>query len=144
MLTNSLPTDVGLCRPFDRNLQRSSQAGMLLSLDERPDLEGRYERISHPVRRLRDRPAVSVLNGAVEITPSDAVKRHTVVWDGVTAEIVQATKHESVEYRFRAPRHLLAVYEQGVRREGDTFVEGLPRSARRELKGRLTFVPAGH
>jgi AraC family transcriptional regulator len=144
MLTNSLPTNVGLCRPFVRNPPRSSQAGVLLSLDERPGLEGHYERPSHAVRLTHDRPAIGAIDGAVEVVPSDAVKRHAATWDGVTAEIVQATKHESIEYRFRAPRHLLAVYEQGVRRDGDTLVEGLPRSALRELKGKLTFVPAGH
>ncbi len=45
---------------------------------------------------------------------------------------------------FARQRHLLAVYEQGVRRDGDTFVEGLPRSSLRDLKRKLTFVPAGH
>jgi AraC family transcriptional regulator len=31
-----------------------------------------------------------------------------------------------------------------VRSDGDTFVEGLPRSKRRDVRRRLTFVPAGH
>ena len=41
-------------------------------------------------------------------------------------------------------RHLLAVYEQGVRSDGETVVEGLPGSKLRDLKHKLTFVPAGH
>ena len=62
----------------------------------------------------------------------------------MAAEIVQATRHERIQYRFHAPRHLLVVYEQGVRRDGETFVEGLPRSTLRDFKRKLTFVPAGH
>jgi len=65
-------------------------------------------------------------------------------WDGMAAEVVQATQPEKIEYRFHAPRHLLVVYEQGVRRDGETFVEGLPRSTLRDFKRKLTFVPAGH
>jgi AraC family transcriptional regulator len=62
----------------------------------------------------------------------------------LTAEIVQAKALDRLEFRFRAPMHLLVVCERGVRREGDTFVEGLPRSALRDLTRKLTFVPAGH
>jgi AraC family transcriptional regulator len=118
---------------------------MLLSLDRSPGLgDGQDERASHEVRLLRGRSAAGVADRAVEITPSDAVRRQAATWDGMAAEIVQATAHESIEYRYCGPRHLLAVYEQGVRRDGDTFVEGLPRSALRDFKQRLTFVPAGH
>jgi AraC family transcriptional regulator len=81
---------------------------------------------------------------AVEISPDDTVTRRAVTWDGMAAEIVQATRHERIELRFRAPHHLLAVYEQGVRRDGETFVDGLPRSTLRDLKRKFTFVPAGH
>jgi AraC family transcriptional regulator len=90
---------------------------------------------------LRTRTAADC---AVEISPSHAVKRHAATWDGMAAEIVQATEHESIEYRYRGPCHLLVVYEQGVRRDGDTFVEGLPRSTLRDFQRKMTFVPAGH
>ena len=62
----------------------------------------------------------------------------------MAVEIVQATQSERTEYRFNGPRHLLAVYEQGERRDGETFVEGLPRSTLRDFKRKLVFVPAGH
>ena len=62
----------------------------------------------------------------------------------MTAEIVQATRRERIEYRYRGPLHMIVVYEQGVRRDGVTFVEGLPRSNLRDLRKKLTFVPAGH
>jgi AraC family transcriptional regulator len=63
---------------------------------------------------------------------------------GFAAELVQSTSRDKVEYRYRGPMHLLVAYEQGERREGETFVEGLPRSTRRDLARKLTFVPAGH
>jgi AraC family transcriptional regulator len=85
-----------------------------------------------------------VADRTVEIFPADAVKRRAVSSDGMTVEIVQATQSERTEYRFNGPRHLLAVYEQGERREGETFVDGLPRSTRRDFKRKLVFVPAGH
>jgi AraC family transcriptional regulator len=70
--------------------------------------------------------------------------RRREIWGGMAAEFVQVTRHETTEFSFCAPCHLLVVYEQGQRREGDTLVEGLPPSTRRNLKGKLTFVPAGH
>jgi AraC family transcriptional regulator len=67
-----------------------------------------------------------------------------MAWHGMAAEFVQSTSHDTTEYRFDAPVHLLAVYEQGVRRDGETFVEGSPRSTLRDRTRKLTFVPADH
>lgn len=64
--------------------------------------------------------------------------------DGMTVEIMQAARREKMEFRFRAPFHLLAVYDQSARSDGDTYVEGLPRSTLRDVRGKLTFAPAGH
>jgi len=94
--------------------------------------------------RPRDRPVVRPAGHAVEVDPSDAVKRRAVSWGGIAAEIVQATRREKLEFRFRAPLHLLAICERGMRSDGDTFVEGLPRSRLRDVRRKLTFVPAGH
>jgi len=114
-------------------------------MDRRPRLSNRhYEPFGRPAPARHDRPAADVVNATVEISPPEIVRRRIVAWDGMTAEIVQATRREKIEYRFRAPFHLLAVCEQGVRDDGDTFVEGLPRSSLRDLKKKLTFVPAGH
>jgi AraC-like DNA-binding protein len=86
----------------------------------------------------------NAIDHAVEIFPSDIVKRRAVTWDGMAAEVVQATGYDKIEFRFRAPFHLLVAYEQGVRRDGETLVEGLPRSTLRDFRRKLTFVPAGH
>jgi AraC family transcriptional regulator len=85
-----------------------------------------------------------VIHSAVNISPSYLVGRRAVTRHGVTGEIVQAKTLDRIEFRFRAPTHLLVMCERGVRREGDTFVEGLPRSTLRDLSRKLTFVPAGH
>jgi AraC family transcriptional regulator len=94
--------------------------------------------------RLLDRPIVEKTNHGVEVHPADIVKRHIMTWDGMAAEIVQATRRERMEFRFRGARHLLALCEQGARSDGDTYVEGLPRSTLRDVRRKLTFVPAGH
>ena len=115
---------------------------MLLRSDGRPRVEDEH---AYPwLRPLVDHRAPSGADRTVEIFPADAVKRRAVSWDGMTVEIVQATQSERTEYRFNGPRHLLAVYEQGERRDGESFVEGLPRSTRRDFKRKLVFVPAGH
>jgi AraC family transcriptional regulator len=89
-------------------------------------------------------PSASAGGLIVHISPLDLVKRQSVTWRGMQAELLQSTRPGKIEYRFRAPRHLLVAYEQGSRHEGETFVEGLPRSARRDLARKLTLVPAGH
>jgi AraC family transcriptional regulator len=85
-----------------------------------------------------------VSHPAVDISPSHLVGRRALARQGVTAEVVQAKSLDRIEFRFRAPMHLLVLCERAVRREGDTFVEGLPRSTLRDLSRKLTFVPAGH
>ena len=80
----------------------------------------------------------------VEISPPEAVKRRAVRGYGMVAESVQSTSQGGIQHRFCAPVHLLVMYEKGERRDGETFVEGLPRSTLRNLERKLTFVPAGH
>jgi AraC family transcriptional regulator len=80
----------------------------------------------------------------VAITPGDGFRRRMVRSAGMTAEIVQETGSEAIEYRFKAPVHLLILFERGVRRDGDTDVEGLSRSSLRDLARKFVFVPAGH
>jgi AraC family transcriptional regulator len=143
MLTNARQTNVRSHFSFDRTGPRSSQDAMVLSLDRRAVLKPRNHWASDESRSLHDHPTASK-DCAVAIAPSDAVMRRAQIWDDMAAEIVQVTRYERMEFSFRAPYHLLAVYEQGARRDGDTLIEGLPRSTLRNFKGKLTFVPAGH
>jgi AraC family transcriptional regulator len=93
---------------------------------------------------LSDLRTGEVIDQAVRILPSDAVTRRSLAWDGMAIEVVQAIGHAKVEIRFRAPVHLLVAYEEGVRGDGETQIEGLPRSTLRDIKCKLAFVPAGH
>ena len=142
MLMDSPGTNVAPL--FDRNVLRAPRPPMLPPMDRRSYARARRDdRGNNQPSGLRDQLAASGMDSVVEIFPDDIVKRRGVAWDGMEAEIMQATTCERIELRFRARRHLLVVYEQEARRDGETLVEGLPRSALRELKGKLTFVPAG-
>jgi AraC family transcriptional regulator len=79
----------------------------------------------------------------VAFSPESIVKRQSSSWRGLSAEIVQLSRLEPFEYRLRAPCHLLIASHRAERRDGETIVEGLPPSSRREFSKRLTFVPAG-
>jgi AraC family transcriptional regulator len=89
-------------------------------------------------------PTTDDFDFAVTISPADLVKRCRVGWNGMAAEIVQVTEHNRIETRFSGPVHLLVLAERGSRHDGETCVEGLPRSSLRDYKRKLTFVPAGH
>src|SRR5262249_6175758 len=93
---------------------------------------------------LADLRTGEVIDQGVRIFPSHAVTRRRLAWDGMVIEVVQAIGHQKVEISFRAPVHLLVAYEQGVRGNGETLIEGLPRSTLRDVKCKLAFVPAGH
>jgi AraC family transcriptional regulator len=93
-----------------------------------------------PVRRPRNVESRSM----VDISPAEIVRRHSAVWSGVCAETVQVIRHAPFDYGFRAPCHLLIAAELAERYDGETFVEGLPRSTLRDFTHKLTFVPAGH
>jgi AraC family transcriptional regulator len=80
----------------------------------------------------------------VKISPSGAVARRALSWPGMAVETARAMELRRIEVRFRAPFHLLVLFEEGVRWEGVTRIEGLPRSGLHNLKGKLVFVPSGH
>src|SRR6266481_2076867 len=95
----------------------------------------------HPPARLQpDLEARSV----VDFSPPEIVKRHSATWSGVQVETVQVMRHTPFEYGFQARCHLLIAAELAERYDGETFVEGLPRSTLRDFTHKLTFVPAGH
>lgn len=81
---------------------------------------------------------------SVQVAPAAAVRRRSGAWHGMRVEIIQATRREPLDVRFRSECHLLVIHDHGARNEGETAVGSLPRSALRDLKGKLTFVPAGH
>jgi AraC family transcriptional regulator len=80
----------------------------------------------------------------VRFTPSDIARRHVATWNAIQTDAVEVLRCEPFEYGFRAPRHLLIMSERGERDDGETLVEGLPRSTLRKFSRKLSFVPAGH
>ena len=80
----------------------------------------------------------------VDYSPSEIVRRRSAGWSGLIVETAEIMRHKPFEYRFRAPCHLLIAAELAERHDGETFVEGLPRSTLRDFTHKLTFVPAGH
>jgi AraC family transcriptional regulator len=80
----------------------------------------------------------------VDFSPSEIVRRHSATWSGLHVETVHVMRHAPFEYGFRAPCHLLIAAELAERYDGESFVEGLPRSTLRNFTHKLTFVPAGH
>jgi AraC family transcriptional regulator len=88
--------------------------------------------------------AEDIADPGVDILPVGAATRRTMAWRGVLAELVHAVRRERTEIRYRGPRHLLIAHEQGARLEGETLLDGLQRSSLRDVKRKLTLIPAGH
>src|SRR6266478_8139988 len=149
MLTYSLHTNSSPHPRFDNRVGFNRDVAFVPQTALRSDRYSRSGEAGEQSRHVRPGPLSDLLTGevidqAVGIFPSDAVTRRRLAWDGMTIEVVQAIGHEKVEIRFRAPVHLLVAYEEGVRGNGETLIEGLPRSTLRDVKCKLAFVPAGH
>jgi hypothetical protein len=88
--------------------------------------------------------AQSETGSVVAYSPAGIVRRRFEAWPGLKVEAVEVTRRAPFEYSFRAPCHLLIAAELGEREDGETLIEGLPRSNLRVFTHKLTFVPAGH
>jgi AraC family transcriptional regulator len=80
----------------------------------------------------------------VTISPADIARRRLAHWGAIQADNVRITRRETFDYGFQARRHLLIAYERAERDDGETLIEGLPKSTLREFSCKLSFVPAGH
>ena len=128
---------------FDRRIPAGSRTATSHFIDQYSRLDADQSHHFSPSLLLHF-PTRDGIDPTVDIFPSDAVKRRALAWDGMAIEVVQALTHETVDFRFRASRHLLVVYEDGVRNNGETLIEGLSGSTLRDVKRKLAFVPAGH
>lgn len=129
---------------FNQSALHTANGAILASPIGMRRLDARGDKGIGATSQLKKEPFTNELGVSVQVSPSNIVKRQAIAWDGMAAEIVQVTQSEKLEFRFRSSFHLLAIYEQGARTDGDTYVEGLPRSTLRDFKRKLTFVPAGH
>jgi AraC family transcriptional regulator len=89
-------------------------------------------------------PAAGVAAPLVNIAPPSIARRQTVSWEGIEAESMEVVRHEPFDYEFQSSRHLLIAAERAARYEGETLVDGLPKSHLREFSRKMTFIPAGH
>jgi AraC family transcriptional regulator len=143
MLTNSLATNLVSPIPF-RPLRPRSPTGVVLSTSPQNDGNGPLRALDGGIAGLTGLSTVDAVEPKVEISPAEIVRRRLLAWGGVAGEVIHATQRERVAFRYQGPLHLLAVYDQGARSNGDAFVQGLPRSSLRDLNRKLTFVPTGH
>ncbi len=88
--------------------------------------------------------SAGVPSPVVEIAAPDIARRQISSWSGIRADAVQVVRREPFEYGFRSTEHLLIMSERAEREDGETLVEGLPKSTLREFSRKLSFVPAGH
>ncbi len=77
----------------------------------------------------------------VDFRPARAVTRRAARWGGFCAENVTATRHEALQSEYCGPAHLLIAYEQAGREHGESVVDEIARSTRRDLTSKLTYVP---
>jgi AraC family transcriptional regulator len=124
--------------PPDRDKKQPVHNAMVLSPSRHYGVGVEHGSVQRNVRQF----AVATEKRAVEISPPEIVKRRILRWDGMAAETVQATARKTIAFRFRAPLHLLVAWEQAARSDGESFVEGLPPSRLRDVRRKLTFVPA--
>ncbi len=89
------------------------------------------------------RPAAGCSSPRIDFSPADILRRRPANWLGLEAESVELTEPQTYEYDFQAPCHLLIAPELSHRYDGETALEGLPKSNLRDLSRKLTFVPAG-
>jgi AraC family transcriptional regulator len=85
-----------------------------------------------------------LLDAAVKVSPIDTIKRLTTGRCGVATESIYAPAKSKIEFRFDAAVHLLVMYDEGARSEGETSIEGLPPSRLKNFANKFTLVPAGH
>jgi AraC family transcriptional regulator len=146
MSMNSLSTSLTNSSPPSPNIRGLPPKGAVLLAMNRPGRLG-YSTADASGRRSvsPDCPAfVNAGPATVNASPAEFVKRRMWAWPGMRAEIIQPTNCERIDYRYCGPLHLLAVYDEVVRVDGETSVEGLPRSCLHDLRKKFTFVPAGH
>jgi AraC family transcriptional regulator len=80
----------------------------------------------------------------VDFSPPDIARRRLTAWSAIQADNVRITRRETFECGFQERRHLLIAYERAERDDGETLIEGLPKSTLREFNSKLSLVPAGH
>jgi AraC family transcriptional regulator len=78
-----------------------------------------------------------------KLSASRSLERKVAQWRGVRALSIKLTSHQPLQFHLIESCHLLVALEQIERYCGETTIEGLPKSTRRDLAHKLTFIPSG-
>jgi len=111
------------------------------------------DRVSLPLRASRDEMPATARDGLerptdltlrMEMEPHDAATRREASWPGLAAETVRITASTPVRCMFVASSHLLVSVDRGTLAQGETRIEGVAVSTRRDIGRTLSFVPKGY
>ena len=83
---------------------------------------------------LRRRNAVFSL---VDFRPAGIFRRQIAAWRGLGGELTHTLRREPFEVGYNGAWHLLIAYESAQRFDGETIIDGLPRSTLRDLSRKL-------
>jgi AraC family transcriptional regulator len=86
----------------------------------------------------------STRNGQIAFTPRAIAGQQRADLGLFQAENLEMIRHDTFDYEFKGTQHLLIASERAERDDGETLVDGLPRSTCRTWSGKMTFIPAGH
>ena len=79
----------------------------------------------------------------VALSPPRTLELKASEWHGLRAVAIKLTTRAPIDFNLIEKSHLLVALEHARRYDGETLVEGLPKSTRRDLTHKLTFIPAG-
>jgi AraC family transcriptional regulator len=77
------------------------------------------------------------------LSPPRTLELKVADWHGLRAVAIKLSSRQPLEFDLIEQSHLLVALEHARRYDGETMVEGLPKSTRRDLTHKLTFIPAG-
>jgi AraC family transcriptional regulator len=92
---------------------------------------------------LFKRESVPVIQASPRFSRPEVITRRAEHWHGLTAEYVEVKHLVPFAYGFTPSHHHVIFSERAVRRDGETRIDGLAPSARRNFSRTICIVPAG-
>src|ERR1700739_2030133 len=101
---------------------------------------------SRPVEGTEDSGSIapSPAHSLVEFSAPQSARRESAQWDGDPTYQIGMVQRKPHADGTTSAYHLLIMAERAERNDGETLVDGLPKSTLRDFTGRLSFVPSGH
>lgn len=87
--------------------------------------------------------ATNTINRTVAIWSSCSIQRQSTGCYAWLSETIDVPPGEEFLLRYQHSAHLLILYHEGARRDGETRIDGSASSTLLDIFNRLTFVPAG-